>query len=135
MHSVWCLHKFFQELRTTDVCKSDFSLPLKHFQNVFKNTDKDDLLRRVWNGPKLGQTLDQVACKSKLLRKVVLDTDRQLVVEARKFFHFVKGYEDCFEEVLVFLLERDGEAVGDWAEDFKEFGEAVVGLCMLGYVD
>ena len=46
----------------------------------------------------------------------------------REAFDLVQRQQDSTEERLVLLLEREGEAVDDRAEDLEQLGDAVVAL-------
>ena len=46
----------------------------------------------------------------------------------REAFDLVQRQQDSTEERLVLLLEREGEAVDDRAEDLEQLGDAIVPL-------
>ena len=76
-------------------------------------------------GPELQQAFDDLFSEGCIFLKDLDDTVGQLGVVEREAAHLVKRYQHLAQELFVFRLQRQGEAVDDAPEDLEQLAHAV----------
>mmetsp|Transcript_118593 Transcript_118593/g.342948 ORF Transcript_118593/g.342948 Transcript_118593/m.342948 type:complete len:453 (+) Transcript_118593:216-1574(+) len=79
--------------------------------------------------PKHGR--DDVVRQTRVLLDVLGHAVRELLVEACERLHLVQRDQRLDQKVLVLVLERQGEAVDDGAQDLEQLTDAVLGLAFV----
>jgi hypothetical protein len=105
---------------------------LDDVEDLLDLVEVHDLLGGVNLGPVAEEAEDDVLGQGRVLLEELDDTVGELGVVEGEALDLVQGEEDAGEEGLVLLLQGQGKAVDDGAEDLEQLGDAVVPL---GVVD
>lgn len=86
----------------------------------------------VADSQSLANLLDNRLCQARIFLEELHDAVSQLRMVNGQALHLVQRQQRFEQERLVFLLQRQGEAVDDGPENLEQLGNAVV---MFGLVD
>jgi hypothetical protein len=81
---------------------------------------------REGNGPRT-----YIFSQCRILLQELHNAIGQLRVIHAETLHFVHREEDSSQEELVLLLERQGEAVDNGAQNLQQLSDTVVALCLI----
>mmetsp|Transcript_68021 Transcript_68021/g.142042 ORF Transcript_68021/g.142042 Transcript_68021/m.142042 type:complete len:273 (+) Transcript_68021:345-1163(+) len=104
---------------------------LRQLQSLFELVQEQDLFRRDGEGPVPEHGCDDFVGQAWILLDVLSHAVGQLLIEGYQRFDLVQGDESLDQEVLVFILQRQREAIDDTSKDFKQLANTVVSLALV----